>query len=172
MPLSEEQTLKTLLEARTRLCSGLCLLIRDVHAAEDIFQTIVIRALRESFNDEGHALAWAQVTGRRLGIDLLRSKSSHWQPLDDLLLEQIEQEWLERHSHQENETMHALHDCLENLPGHSRQLVEMRYYEGRSGEEMAAHLNCKTNAIYAKLYRLHKLLRQCLEDRLKSSASA
>ena len=61
--MTEELLVKTLLDARPRLVAGAFAVVRDGHLAEDVFQEMLLRALRmrESFSDEGGLLAWARV---------------------------------------------------------------------------------------------------------------
>ena len=57
--MTEELLVKTLLDARPRVVAGAFAVVRDAHAAEDVFQEVLLRALRmrESFSDEGGVLA-------------------------------------------------------------------------------------------------------------------
>ena len=71
--MTEELLVKTLLDARPRLIAATLAVLRDVHQAENVFQEVMIKALRmrESFSDEGgHSpgaalagLAWAARRG-------------------------------------------------------------------------------------------------------------
>lgn len=58
--MTEELLVKTLLDARPRVVAGAFAIVRDAHLAEDVFQEVLLRALRmrESFSDEGGLLAW------------------------------------------------------------------------------------------------------------------
>ena len=167
--LDDDAIARTLLNARGRLCAAFYLLLRDAHAADDVFQTVTVRALRSGaeFREVESLLAWAHITGRRLAIDLLRRKGSSWEPLDEALMLQMDADWAQRVGTHEGEVIHSLRECLESLPKNSRRLMEMRYEEGRSGDEISKLLSAKVEAIYQRLSRTHKLLRDCLEDKLK-----
>lgn len=167
--LDIETITRTLLNARERLCTRFFLLLRDAHAAEDVFQTVVVRALRggTTFPTEEALLAWTHVTGKRLAIDLLRKKDVRWEPLDDALLQQMEIEWEQRTGGDEAEVLQALRECLQTLPEKTRWLMELRYFEGRSGVQIARLLSASDDAVHQRLSRAHRLLRQCLEGKLK-----
>ncbi|CAN5906708.1 hypothetical protein BH11VER1_BH11VER1_07770 [soil metagenome] len=165
--LDDDAIARTLLNARGRLCAAFYLLLKDAHAAEDVFQTVTVRALRSgaSFTAVEPLLAWAHLTGRRLAIDLLRRKGSRWEPLDEALMAQMDADWAQRVGSSETEVIHTLRECLQELPQHSRRLMEMRYDEGRNGEEIAEILSSKIDAIYQRLSRTHKLLRTCMDGK-------
>ena len=62
--------------------------------------------------------------------------------------------------------MGALRDCLDQIPAASRRLLELRYFEGRSCNEVAAEVGAGLDAVYQRLSRLHRQLRACVEQRL------
>lgn len=65
----------------------------------------------------------------------------------------------------ECERMSALRECLETLDGPARQLVNERYADGASIDELAARTRRKTSAISMQLHRLRGLLADCIEKR-------
>jgi RNA polymerase sigma-70 factor, ECF subfamily len=68
-------------------------------------------------------------------------------------------------SDRECERMLALRECLETLDGPARQLVNERYADGASIDELAARSKRKTSAISMQLHRLRGLLAECIEKR-------
>lgn len=74
MNLSEPEILQTLMKWRVRVSAAAWLVVRDHHAAEDIFQNVALKAMtREvSFETESALLSWAFITARREGIDWVR----------------------------------------------------------------------------------------------------
>lgn len=65
--------------------------------------------------------------------------------------------------------MEALQECLDRVPAQSRRLLELRYFEGRPCQEVADMLGAGVEAIYQRLSRLHRQLKQCVEQRLSPS---
>jgi len=55
MTISERDILRTLIKSRDRIAAAAWVVVRDAHAAEDIFQSIVLKALMKevSFEAEG-----------------------------------------------------------------------------------------------------------------------
>jgi len=167
----QDALLKTLLDARLRLCAGLWPVLRDTHAVEDIFQVTLLRAVAEAGNlrDEDHALAWARVTARRLAIDHLRKHQARMVVLDEQTLDLLDAELDQRGDDVIAERMDALKRCVEKLPERSRRLVDLRYHENRAGQAIADEMRLSLDALYQAMRRVHLALRQCVENQLRHS---
>ncbi len=165
--MTEELLVKTLLDARPRLIAGSMAVLRDAHLAEDVFQEVLLRALRlrESFSDEGGLLAWARVTARNLGIDQVRRAGRLGQILSELALDALDAR-LDAGADSHRQRAEAMRVCLEKVPEESRTLLRLRYDEGRKGGELARLLNRSEVAIYKALSRLHQALRDCINKQL------
>jgi len=165
--MTEELLVKTLLDTRPRLVAGTVAVVRDVHLAEDVFQEVLLRALRmrESFSDAGGVLAWARVSARNLGIDHVRRAARLGEILSELALDALDAR-LEESGDAQRRRAEAMRGCVEKLPEESRTLLRMRYDEGRKGEELARLLRRSEAAIYKALSRLHQALRKCIDERL------
>ena len=165
--MTEELLVKTLLDARPRVVAGAFAVVRDAHAAEDVFQEVLMRALRmrESFSDAGGVLAWARVSARNLGIDHVRRAGRLGEILSELALDALDAR-LEDIGYALLQRAEAMSWCVEKLPEESNTLLRMRYDEGRKGEELARLLRRSEAAIYKALSRLHQALRKCIDERL------
>ncbi len=171
MTISEQDILRTLMKSRDRIAAAAWVVVRDAHAAEDIFQDVVIKALTKevSFEAEGALLSWAFITARRGGIDWLRRHRRELTGLDSEVLELLEQEWLCETAHHGEQRTEALRACLKALPEKSSRLLRLRYFEGDSCREVATKLGTGLNVVYKRLSRLHKGLKECIELRLNKS---
>jgi RNA polymerase sigma-70 factor (ECF subfamily) len=165
--MTEDLLVKTLLDARPRVVAGAFAVVRDAHLAEDVFQEVLLRALRmrESFSDAGGVLAWARVSARNLGIDQVRRAGRFGEILSELALDALDAR-LEECGDAQRRRAEAMRVCMEKLPDESRTLLRMRYDEGRKGEELARLLRRSEAAIYKALSRLHVALRKCIDERL------
>ena len=72
-----------------RIAAAAWVVVRDAHAAEDIFQNVALKALTKevSFEAEGAVLSWAFITARREGIDWLRRHRKESTGLDPEILD-------------------------------------------------------------------------------------
>lgn len=171
MPLAEPQILQTLMKARTRLSAAAWLVVRDTHAAEDIFQNVALKAMtREvTFESEAALLSWAFVTARREGIDWLRRHQRESLGLDTEILDLIDREWQAPPAHPAGTRIDALRECLAAAPESARRLLRLRYFDGHSCEEVAEQMGIGLNAIYKRVSRLHESLKDCIEEKLARS---
>lgn len=171
--MTEELLVKTLLAARPRLVTGAFAVVRDAHAAEDVFQEVLLRALRmrESFSDESGVLAWARVTTRNFGIDQVRRAGRFDEILSEIALDALDTR-LEKTIDSQRLRVEAMRLCLEKLPDESRTLLRMRYDGGCKGAELSRLLRRNETAIYKALSRLHLVLRQCIQQRLAAQENA
>jgi RNA polymerase sigma-70 factor (ECF subfamily) len=167
MPLSQEIIIRTLFAARSRLSAAVWLVVRDAHAAEDIFQNVSVKALTKNvqFEHDGELLSWAHVTARREAIDLLRRQKKSVVGLDDEVLNLLESEWSAATAIS-GARVDALRDCLDAAPEEARRMLELRYFEERSCDDVAAQVGIGLDAVYQRLSRLHRALKVCIERRL------
>jgi len=158
-----------LFAARSRISAGIWLIVRDTQAAEDIFQATSVKALTKGgpFTSQAQLFSWVQVTARHAAIDWLRRRKSECVVLEGEVLDLLEEQAAKAAVHVlEGARVDALRDCLEAIPARSREMLELRYFEGRSCEEVADVFDLKLAAVYQRLSRLHRALKECIERRI------
>ena len=167
MKLTEQDILHSLMQARTRLSAAAWLVVRDAHAAEDIFQNVTLKAMtdRGEFESEAALLSWAFITSRREGMDWLRRHRRESVGLDEAVLDLLDREW-QVCAPAGGARLDALIECLRATPAEARQLLRLRYHDGCTCEEVAARIGVGLEAVYQRLSRLHRSLRRCVEGRL------
>lgn len=170
MELSETEILQTLMKWRPRISAAAWVVVRDAHAAEDIFQNVALKAMTREiiFENVGSVLSWAFITARREGIDWLRRHHREATCLGGEILEMLEQEWQSEPAHTAGTKIEALQDCLEAAPESSRRLLQLRYFEGYSCVEVAEQMGLGLDAIYKRVSRLHESLKDCIEGKLRA----
>lgn len=72
-------------------------------------------------------------------------------------------------SEEVDERLSALHACLQGLHPSQRELVRYRYEEERSSAEIAARFQVSEQSIGGRLYRLRRVLSECIEFRVRQS---
>lgn len=171
MPLDHETTLRHLFAARQRLSAAVWLIVRDAHAAEDIFQSVALKSVttHATFEHEGALLSWATVSAKREAIDWLRKRKPETLGLDPDVLDLLDHEWHTKSAAPEGPRMEALRECLDAVPAQSRRLIELRYFSGKSCQEIADTLGAGVEAIYQRLSRLNRQLKRCVDQRLSHS---
>jgi RNA polymerase sigma-70 factor (ECF subfamily) len=79
-------------------------------------------------------------------------------------------EW-DRHGTFSPRHKQALAQCVQSLPHDHRQVVEMRYRQRLTCEQIAASLAKSVEAVYMMLSRIRKRLKLCVEQRVAQEAS-
>jgi RNA polymerase sigma-70 factor (ECF subfamily) len=173
MPLDHETTLKHLFEARQRLCAAAWLVVRDAPAAEDLFQNVALKSVTKnvSFEHEGALLSWAMVSIKREAIDWLRKRKPETLGLEPEVLDLISEDW-SAHPQPEGSRMEALRECLASVPEKSRQLLHLRYFDGHSCDEVARRVGASVDAVYQRLSRLHRALKECVDNKVAAASAA
>lgn len=166
--LSEQDVFRFLMQSRERVAASAWVVVRDAHVAEDIFQNVVLKALTKevTFEAEAAILSWAFITARREGLDWLRKHKRESLVFDSEILDLLDADWQQESVVDAGARIEALRECVDSLPGMSKRLLRLRYFEGYDCSEVAERIDTKLNAVYKRLSRLHKLLKDCVEDRL------
>jgi RNA polymerase sigma-70 factor (ECF subfamily) len=164
MTLEADAVVQVLLRERLRIAAVATLIVRDVHAADDIFQQVVLSALenRGQLRDGDHLLAWALRAARHRAIDLARKRSLR--PLPDDVLDLLESPWIGPAGREVSDQVEALHRCLGKLAEPARDLLRMKYDDGLSTMDIAARMRRTVDAVYQNLSRIHRALRECVRQ--------
>jgi RNA polymerase sigma factor (sigma-70 family) len=158
-----------LLRERLRVTGCAAAIIRDVHAADDVFQQVVLAALerKTEFREPAHVVAWALRAARHRAIDLARKRQL--QSLPDHVLDLLEERWSDPTSGR-TDLVDALHCCLGKLGPPARQLLRMRYHDGLTAVAIADRLRRTVDAVYQSLSRTHRSLKDCIEREVARTA--
>jgi RNA polymerase sigma-70 factor, ECF subfamily len=170
MTLETDTVVQVLLRERLRVTALAASVVRDVHAADDIFQEVVLSALeaRNRFLSPEHVLAWSLRTARHRALDLARSRQLR--PLPDEVLDLLEARPADPAAGEWSDRDEALHSCLDRLAPPAQRLLQMRYGEGLTAGVIANRLRRTPEAVYQTLSRIHRCLRECVERKMTGFA--
>lgn len=165
--LSNEEITATLLSHRLAVTAFLATVTRNYHLAEDVFQDVCVKAIsrEEKFESTEHLLNWVHTVGRNRAIDLLRARDGKYAGLSEEVLQALAVSWFTHHNEKSRPLHESLQYCMQHLTVRNRELLRLRYFEGRSGQEIARHLNRKLETIYQALTRVHRTLADCVRRR-------
>jgi RNA polymerase sigma-70 factor (ECF subfamily) len=171
MALEPNGIVQALLPARHRLLTLAVAVVRDVHAADDIFQQVVLSALesRDHFRDTDHLLAWSVRAVRHRAVDLARQR--RLRSLPDEVLDLFEARWDDPAGAAWPDRVAALHECVGDLAAPARELLRMKHTEGLATAVIAERLRRTTAAVAQNLCRVHRALRECVERKLGRAAA-
>lgn len=171
--LTVEQTTARILEARMDLISCVYSVTRDFHLAEDIYQEMFVKAVSmpSTFDSVDHLLNWFRLGARHRAIDVIRKSKGQYTGLSEDTLSLLEQDHENTPREQTNDFSEALRRCLQSLTPRSRSIVEMRYFENRSSQEIAEFIGGKVESAYQAISRIHKTLKDCMERQFDGDCS-
>ncbi len=136
---------------------------------DDLAQDAFVTAYRElnSYDSDRDFGKWLRGIARNLVRNEMRKQGRHRR----ILHEDLSQHLLvlaENEKDQSNDTkLTALRDCVEQLPGKSRELVRSRYYEGWDATVLADKFEMKAATVRQTLLRIRRKLYLCINQRLK-----
>ncbi len=166
MTLEPDTVVQVLLRERLRVTATAAAVVRDVHAADDIFQAVVLSALEhcDHFHEPEHVLAWSLRAARHRAVDIARRRQLRILP--DNVLDLLEAKWDDPAGEQWTDRAEALHRCMEKLTGSAKNLLALRYADGLAATAIAGKLRRSADAIYQNLCRVHRALRNCVEQEM------
>lgn len=134
--------------------------------ADDLTQETFLAVGRSKFEQRSPAqtAGFLRTVARN---QLLMARRRQGREVNTVALESAETVWAERIDPQGTDGyLDALGDCLENLDGRARSVVD-RFYRDRCGRaEIATSLNMKPDGVKTLLRRTRDILRQCIERRI------
>lgn len=175
MPELSPEFVGRFVERLTAAQSALCGCIHAMMAGDpdvpDVLQETnrVLWRKAATYDPARPFLPWALAVARFEVLAHRKRQARDRLVFDDALVGAIADEF-ERQSPEGGE-LRALERCLQKLPQAQRTLVESRYVEGDSVNVIAARQGRAANAVSAQLYRVRRLLAECL-DRTRAAEGA
>jgi RNA polymerase sigma-70 factor, ECF subfamily len=147
--------------------------VRDASVVEDLAQDTFVRAYRAlaHFREESSLAVWLLGIARNLALMHLREESRRRAKESDVLHLALAR-WLTPAAESDadhDRALAALEACVDSLPGHSAELVDAHYFQGRGVAEMARSSGKKESALGMTLFRIREILRRCVRARLSGS---
>lgn len=173
--LNPQQITEHLLRQRLVLTSYTYTITRNFHLAEDVYQEISVKAMSEDkkFESTEHLANWFRLCARNRAIDIIRTREGKYVGLSAETLDSLEQHWAMEQGGNSGDAasreslLAALSECLQTLTPRSRQIIKLRYFENRSGSEIANYLGSKVQSAYQAIARIHKSLGVCVSQRME-----
>jgi RNA polymerase sigma-70 factor (ECF subfamily) len=139
---------------------------------DDIAQDALVIALEklDDFDRGGDFGAWIRQIARWEVANARRKERRRnlvvSDRITDLLLELPSEPVVRLDPVERKEEIAALRECLAELPKHSRELLNLRYFEDLSPGSIASRLGQTSNQVRQVLLRLRRALLECIERRL------
>lgn len=152
-------------------------LLRDAPAAEDLIQEVWVRLAAEvekGTHIENQA-AWCRGVARHLALRYWEKQRTSKVVADSALLESFiaraEEAFAEADATPEDwaARQEALVECVAALPERSRRLLNLRYIDCESLKDIATVIDQSFAAVKKALFRLRRLLLECVERKLRQA---
>ena len=167
---------KLFMSQQFRLMDYICGLLRDVHAAEDLFQevSLVVLAMQRIPVDETSFAPWIRGVAKNHALHHWRSQRRRRVVADDRLIALAEQAFDESDDDTDEDfaRRRALAGCMEGLGETGRQVLEARYVRDAGAEEIGATLGKTAEAVRMLLMRLRGKLKDCIDEQVGRTGCA
>lgn len=173
-PMSDadkEQFVRLMATYGRRLYAYILSLVPNWADADEIFQETSVRLWRDfaDFEPNTNFSAWATRVAYFQVLTWRKRAARSQLVFDDEVIQLVAQ----RHEVLVPfaESRHrALGDCVQELSGHSRDLLARCYAPGAQVKEVAESMGRNLPAVYKALQRIRSSLRDCVERRLKAES--
>jgi RNA polymerase sigma-70 factor (ECF subfamily) len=145
-------------------------LVRDRHAAEDVFQEVALTLWHEfgRYDRTRPFGAWARGIAAKKVLQRWHKDARRPVPFSPEAIQAL----LDAHERTETAASlraEALEQCLEQLPEKSRRLLALRYEQSLKLAEIAGRLRASLDAVHKALCRLRARLQECVQRRLAAA---
>ncbi len=160
-------------QERDRLENFVRKIVDDADEAENIVQETFTEAYRQigDFRGEAKVSTWLFSIARHLAYGHLRKTKRHnykeHETIEFLEAEQSDASTATQKAVERSERKQLVHDALQELPDHYRQIVQLRDLEEQSTAETAEQLGLTEVNVRVRLHRARKKLRERLCERME-----
>jgi RNA polymerase sigma-70 factor len=143
--------------------------LQDRDATAELVQEIFVEVYfhLDRFQRGRDFRAWIRGIARNHVREALRTRFRHSRLLDSYR-ERVVERLADAAVSEKHETLiaDAQRRCREELPKHSVQMLALRYEEDLSHQDIASRLGKSMEAVKQLLYRVHIVLRDCIQKRM------
>jgi RNA polymerase sigma-70 factor (ECF subfamily) len=166
MGLSQEDIIHGLWRDRAKLLAYIYSIVlnRNHDLAEDIYQDVVILALKKAheIESQAHLSGWARKAARYKAIDYLRRKKLEPRHISADVLELLEETWDGQWQVASPQMTSALRACLKKLTPRAQKIVEMRFGDQLDVGSISQAFGVKVQSLYMALSRIYSTLKTCI----------
>jgi RNA polymerase sigma-70 factor (ECF subfamily) len=137
--------------------------------AEEVMQRLRIRVWQQfdQYETDKPFDAWARAIAYYLVLAYRKEKSRQREFFAERILEAVSSQF-EKHSERSSERRDVLVSCLEKLEGNKRELVQEYYSTSRQSSDcIAERLSMTPNAVRQALFRIRRVLLECVERTMR-----
>jgi RNA polymerase sigma-70 factor (ECF subfamily) len=161
------------IETEAKLFAFLRTIIPDHHQREDISQNVALIAYRKfrTFDAAKASFStWVCGIAKYEALDSVRRDAKRKVIFNSETLEKISEYYTAKNSHAEEEDLRlkALPECLKKLPEAQRKLLEMRYVQEMTSDDIARATNLTSVNVRVRISRIRTQLKTMILSHLNS----
>jgi RNA polymerase sigma-70 factor (ECF subfamily) len=139
----------------------------DSHHAEDVLQEVaqIVAEKFSTFDRNQSFVSWALGIARNRVLKYYRTRARDRVVLSEDALMRLG-EVLEQVGAENEERREALRQCLKEVTGRRREVLELRYRQNTKVTEIAGQFGMSTSAVSVMLHRIRVALHDCVERKL------
>jgi RNA polymerase sigma-70 factor (ECF subfamily) len=173
MPDATDQFVQLLTSSQGALRGYILSLLPDATQADEVVQetNLALWHMRDQFEPGTSFMAWASKVAYFRVLSHRRKLQRDRLIFDDRLLDYLAERQSERFDEGESRR-HALRRCLARLSDAHRELLRQRYGPSASVDALAKQLGQSAAAVSQRLYRIRRILSECIQRTLAAEASS
>jgi RNA polymerase sigma-70 factor, ECF subfamily len=142
-------------------------LIPDFQQADDVLQRVAVALVRkyDQYDPSRPFGAWAIGVAKYEVLYFRRERATDKHLFGEVLVEQIASRY-ELFAEEVDSIREALRQCLGELKGRSKRVIELRYRGGMRSKAIAEEMTLSPGAVRMLLCRVREKLRCCIERRI------
>lgn len=126
--------------------------LKDEHLAQDAVQETYITAFKnmKSIKDPSLFVAWLNQINFHTCFDMCKKMNSQYGVVDHETLELARDENIEHNPediYEKNDEINKLHEAIDKLPFHEKQVIVLRYYNEMKLEDIAKTLKISRSTV-------------------------
>jgi RNA polymerase sigma-70 factor (ECF subfamily) len=153
--------------AQSTVASFIRTLVPDLQQADEVLQRVAVTLVRKFDQyDPGRPFpAWAIGVAKYEVLYFRRERATDKHLFGDDIVERIASRY-ESFAEDADPVREALSQCLEELKGRSREVIDLRYRSGLKSDAIAHQMDLSPGAVRMLLCRVRETLRGCIERRV------
>ncbi|PAW90271.1 MAG: RNA polymerase subunit sigma-70 [Pedosphaera sp. Tous-C6FEB] len=161
------------LEAEPSVRAFVGVTVSGFQDVQDVVQQVALTVARrfEEYDEARPFLAWALWLAKSRIADHHRKRGREKVVFSDALMDQLAEGFVERQP-ERSARQEALERCLARLPEKSRQMLQLRYENESSVEQVARTVESTAASVRVMLFRIRNLLADCIQKELSKEASS
>lgn len=138
---------------------------------DEIAHLVFVEAFRkiDQYTPNTHFFAWLAAIARLLVLEELRKLRREARTRENYL-EQVVGQVLETELEADSELgelrVRALRGCVAGLPGHLREVIQLRYLRDSSIENISRKVGKSSGAVKVQLFDIRRKLRECVNRKI------